>query len=251
MARGVVRVIASVGGRSFGKVCILTKWIDFIMESLKILIDNELFTIRVQESDDNIDSLFNGYFFLSDDSHTSSAEPNNKNQTWFDDGTDSSEDNSDDDHGGGNNGHETGGDFIPETFSNAIPFMEGTGGDRNMAKSTVGCSEEGLSSPIGYEVNNNNLSSMSDKAAGKDTYATHATHHTTRSSSDKAGVTDSSSLIKHCNFRILSKPCSSVSLSSNEVDRIVHLGNEIGFDIRDKDIAVADVLAQGEFKGNL
>ncbi|GKA37484.1 cytochrome P450 [Tanacetum coccineum] len=195
------------------------------MESLKIPIDNELFTIRVQESDDNIDSLFNGYFFLSDDSHTSSAEPNNKNQTWFDDGTDSSEDNSDDDHGGGNNGHETGGDFIPETFSNAIPFMEGTGGDRNMAKSTVGCSEEGLSSPIGYEVNNNNLSSMSDKAAGKDTYATHV--------------------------KILSKPCSSVSLSSNEVDRIVHLGNEIGFDMRDKDIVVADVLAQGEFKGGI
>ncbi|GJU26001.1 hypothetical protein Tco_1164622, partial [Tanacetum coccineum] len=62
------------------------------------------------------------------------------------------------------------------------------------------------------------------------------------------GVTDSS-LIKRCNFRILSKPCSSVSSGSNEVDRIVHLGNEIGFDMRDKDIVVADVLAQGEFKG--
>ncbi|GJU26002.1 3-oxoacyl-[acyl-carrier-protein] reductase 4-like protein [Tanacetum coccineum] len=156
-----------------GKFVFSPNGVDFIMESLKIPIDNELFPIRVQESDGDIDSLFNGYFFLSDDSHTSSAEPNNKNQTWFDDGTDSSEDNSDDDHGGGNNGHETGGGFIPETFSNAIPFMESTGGDRNMAKATVGCSEERSSSPIGYEVNDNNLSSMSDKAAGKDTYATH------------------------------------------------------------------------------
>ncbi|PWA48698.1 hypothetical protein CTI12_AA387830 [Artemisia annua] len=366
--------------RSFGKVCILTERVDFIMESLKIPIGNELFPIRVQESDGDIDSLFNGYFFLSpsDDSHTSSTEPNNKTQTWFDDGADSSEDNSDDDHGDGNNGHETGGGFIPEKFSNGIPFMESTGGDRNMAKATVDCSEEGSSSPIGCEVNDNNVSPMSDtprektpaKVAEKDNYATHVksntkqesletpiskktcgstptdsspncvkptsplnssnnpqssirpqptkptittslikysrrgksvppapsslihhhrkrtkrfaslrlidsinginssvingrdnknkskttsqtTHQTARSSSDMAGVTDSLSLIRRCNIRILSKPCSSATSGSNEVDCIVHLGNEIGFDMRDKDIAVADVLTQGEFKGNL
>nr|GEV88210.1 hypothetical protein [Tanacetum cinerariifolium] len=154
---------------SFGIVFILTKRADFIMGSLKIPIDNELYSIRVQESDGDIDSLFNGYFFLSDDSHTSSVEPNNKNQTSFDDRTDSSEDNSDDDHGGRNNGNETGGGFIPKTFSNAIPFMKSTGGDKNMAKATVGCYEEVSSSAIGYEVNDNNLSSMSDKAVGKPT----------------------------------------------------------------------------------
>nr|GEW32064.1 hypothetical protein [Tanacetum cinerariifolium] len=84
---------------------------------------------------------------------------------------DSSEDNSDDIHGGRNNSNETGGEFIPETFSNAILFMESTVGQKH-----------------------------------------------------------------------------GESNSSNEVVHIVHLGNEIGFDMHDKDIVVTDVLAQGEFK---
>ncbi|GJX67533.1 hypothetical protein Tco_0303260 [Tanacetum coccineum] len=48
-----------------GKVCVLTERMDFIQESIKILFLNETLSVRIIETDDDIDSLFNGYTFSS------------------------------------------------------------------------------------------------------------------------------------------------------------------------------------------
>ncbi|GKD91074.1 cytochrome P450 [Tanacetum coccineum] len=59
-------------------------------------------------------------------------------------------------------------------------------------------------------------------------------------------LSDSVSLIRRCNMRILSKLTNSINSKSSrsiEVDKIVDLGNELGFDINGKNDDVAHVLS--------
>ncbi|PWA42252.1 wall-associated receptor kinase [Artemisia annua] len=51
--------------RTFGKVCILTKHQDFIKETVSIPLKKELLSIRVHETEGEIESLFNGYLYDS------------------------------------------------------------------------------------------------------------------------------------------------------------------------------------------
>ncbi|GKE72189.1 hypothetical protein Tco_1534230, partial [Tanacetum coccineum] len=51
--------------RTAGKVCILTDHLDLIKYTIRIPIENEVFTVRITETEEEIDSLFNGYVLSS------------------------------------------------------------------------------------------------------------------------------------------------------------------------------------------
>ncbi|GJZ80125.1 putative RNA-directed DNA polymerase, eukaryota, reverse transcriptase zinc-binding domain protein [Tanacetum coccineum] len=72
--------IARQFNRSAGKVCILTDHLEFIMDTMKIPIENEIIIVRVSKVEGEIDTLFNGYVLdsSSDDDGYSSADENNE-----------------------------------------------------------------------------------------------------------------------------------------------------------------------------
>ncbi|GKG42564.1 hypothetical protein Tco_0476862, partial [Tanacetum coccineum] len=51
---------------------------------------------------------------------------------------------------------------------------------------------------------------------------------------------DTSSLIRHCNYRILTKNNTPSHSDSLEVGNIVDIGNQLGFDMNNKDADVAN-----------
>ncbi|GKE62171.1 hypothetical protein Tco_1512538, partial [Tanacetum coccineum] len=53
--------------RSHGKVCILTDQLEFIKEVVHAPLSNEIIPVRVVESNDGIEILFNGHIFDSSD----------------------------------------------------------------------------------------------------------------------------------------------------------------------------------------
>ncbi|GKE41594.1 hypothetical protein Tco_1468878 [Tanacetum coccineum] len=62
-------------------------------------------------------------------------------------------------------------------------------------------------------------------------------------------VADSSSLIRRCNYRILTKNNTPSHSDSLEVGNIVDIGNQLGFDMNNKDVDVARILANGDHGG--
>ncbi|GKA48743.1 cytochrome P450 [Tanacetum coccineum] len=64
-------------------------------------------------------------------------------------------------------------------------------------------------------------------------------------SDNDASISDSLSKIQRCNFRILSRNKATNSSESFEVDNIVNLGNQIGFDMRGKQADVSRVINNG------
>ncbi|PWA89944.1 cytochrome P450 [Artemisia annua] len=60
------------------------------------------------------------------------------------------------------------------------------------------------------------------------------------------GVAESSSLIRRCNFRILTKNSTPSNLDSSEVGNIIDIGNQLGFDMNNKDADVARILENGD-----
>ncbi|GJU62549.1 reverse transcriptase domain-containing protein [Tanacetum coccineum] len=117
--------------------------------------------------------------------------------------------------------------------------------DYMKAKVTDILSEEGSSSPICLEVNDKNLirpalTLPKDSDNSKPSIV---------ASPEVEVLSDSVSLIRRCNMRILSKPTNSFNSKSSrsiEVDKIVDLGNELGFDMNGKNDDVAHVLANGD-----
>jgi hypothetical protein len=65
--------------------------------------------------------------------------------------------------------------------------------------------------------------------------------HSNNASNFETPVSDSLSKIQRCNIRILSRPSSSTT-NSKDINDLIHIGNELGFDLQDKEIEINSII---------
>ncbi|GJY56796.1 putative RNA-directed DNA polymerase [Tanacetum coccineum] len=157
-----------------GKVCILTKLMNFIHETIYVPIDNEVLMIRVTDIDGEVDSFFNGYAFKSsDEGNTVIGDFNG----WQNEGVNEMVDTqqSDDENSTDGGDKESSGEFDAVFSENMVhdtndvnvtasfPFKNTTNGFRSPIPDIVGCSEDGSTSTFA-EVKDKDSNIVSDKA---------------------------------------------------------------------------------------
>ncbi|PWA52818.1 cytochrome P450 [Artemisia annua] len=222
--------------RSFGKVCILTKQMDFIKELVHVPFGDDLIPIRVVETDGEIDSLFNGYTL------TSSLYGESNGTSNFGGSDDESGEDSDD------GGH---GEEISVKNSSESAHMENVGENKEPVMGSDTCFDVGSTSDAEHAVNDKNYpqspaclqDKVTDKESDTQVKSTFPTPIKILSRNDKHKE-NSPSLIKRCNLRILNNPNLSDNSQSDslEVNNTITVGNELGFAMTGMENDVAHIL---------
>ncbi|GKC39826.1 hypothetical protein Tco_1052210 [Tanacetum coccineum] len=138
-----------------GKVCILTRHLNLIQETIRVPIDKELVPVRAYEIEGEIDSLFNGCILYS------SSDEDDPTYTW--NGakeltTDNDEDLEEQDeewwHNGGlgENSCDLEAVGVDSKSFQTLPNLVKTSGYRYSGKHAVNSTEEGSTSCTGYKV---------------------------------------------------------------------------------------------------
>ncbi|GKD08176.1 RNA-directed DNA polymerase, eukaryota, reverse transcriptase zinc-binding domain protein, partial [Tanacetum coccineum] len=212
--------------RTTGKVCILTRHLNLIHETICVPIDKELVPVRVYEIEGESDSLFNGCIL------DSSSDEDDPTYTWngADDLTENNDDDGDDISSGKHtaNSTEEGSTSctgykvkdktkdIPRSASHVVLVFEKCTSDNNDEMSTT--------SPV-----QNQNPPLNESTTGKST--DYPINYSSR------GV-DTQPRTKNIGKSFLS--------DSNEVDNVIQAGNEIGFKMNRKECDVARILDDGD-----
>ncbi|GJX24744.1 hypothetical protein Tco_0231040 [Tanacetum coccineum] len=146
--------------RTTGRVCILTDKLDFIRETVLVPVNKEIIPVRVFETDEDVDSLINGYHFDSssdEEDYSNNGDNEQGDDNYFEHGENSEGDDaihSEYQHEG-IHGDDCKGDFSGEESHVASHSNVASGINPNMEKEnrynspiihTVGQIEEGLTS---------------------------------------------------------------------------------------------------------
>ncbi|GJR95801.1 cysteine-rich receptor-like protein kinase [Tanacetum coccineum] len=245
--------------RTSGKVCILTRHLNLIHETICVPIDKELVPVIVYEIEGEADSLFNGCILDSssdedDPTYTwNGADDLTKNNDYDDDDDDIEEEEEEWCHNGGlgENSSDLEAVQVNSKSFQTLPNLVKTSGYRSSGKHTANSTEEGSTSCTGYKVK--------DKTKDIPRSASHAILVFDKCTSDNNEAMSTTSPVQNQNpplnesttgkstdYPINYSSKSGTVSDSNEVDNVIQAGNEIGFKMNRKECDVARILDDGD-----
>nr|GEW27256.1 transposon TX1 uncharacterized [Tanacetum cinerariifolium] len=271
---------------TYGKVCFLTDRLNFIKEFLTIPFKKEYLSVRVEEVEGDIDTLFNGYVFSTNSEDESGSEYEktkpwkNKPKEFFDNEANLG----DDSFGVQVNDKTPTSPRSAQVCGSPVPtellFEDIHQTDLYISKPTPPTSgpdpsippikpkiKRAFSVPPSSTRNFNPTSrtkrfaslklidlmngvNVMSKNSSKNKNGINTSHKGSKPTNNSsmsplgndASISDSFSKIRRCNICILTRNKPSQTSNSFEVDNIVNLGNQIGFDMEGKETEVARLI---------